>query len=526
MLSWSDQLALEKHGADDSLAEVKLDGVVDARVQCIGEKKPQEAGAAAAISFFIRYNGATKASLRLPPHTRLRSALQEVLSSLDACTERDFYLALNGKEIDLEVTVGTLIPCSTLDLRVRWKFYPYQPPRSEYGRARNLIAHDGMPQPCCVSDCSFFTHEGQEGQCSVHFRQRGNRCKVRHRSAPRWNVWNDGLGDVVRIVIQHFVGVASWHEAHSKPSQRIRYVMRLLLLNKAWAASVRASGPHEVSLSGGTIKVRELAVLLRTGAFFARTLQLDSSSTCPGARPQTLPFLLHGVAESLLELKLTLCDVTLCFCRVGAVVFPSLLDLTLTNCHTERGKNPVRAPCHKACHTKACHTERALTLCGLPAACPALVRLAIRAARPIDSVAFVAAMTSLQELDIANADHTLDLSTMLPKGAGGGDDRGQLQEAATAAGDRGLRELRLRWVRGVDLSALACFRSLHTLTLHWCCCLTGVPLLGASTSLRLVSHSNNDYATEDGLFSLQEPCNRHVTVMPPRTGSSLCRSAK
>ena len=84
MLSWSDQPALEKHGADESLAEVKLDGVVDARVQCIGEKKPQEAGAPAAISFFIRYNGATKASLRLPPHTRLRSALQEVLSSLDA----------------------------------------------------------------------------------------------------------------------------------------------------------------------------------------------------------------------------------------------------------------------------------------------------------------------------------------------------------------------------------------------------------------------------------------------------------
>jgi len=311
----------------------------------------------------------------------------------------------------------------------------------------------------------------------VHFRQRGGRarCKVRRVNFSRTDTWNGGLGDVVRIVVQHFVGPGSWHEARSKPSLRIRYVLHLLLLNKAWSASVRASGPHEVSVSGGTVQVRELAVLLRSSAFFARRLQLESSGKCPGARPQTLPRLLHRVADSLLELKLTMCDVTLCFRRVGVLSFPSLLDLTLTGCLAFGS-----------------FQEQGASLCGLPTACPVLPRLTLRAARAIGSVAFVAAMSSLQELEIANADHTLDLSAMLPEAAGGGDVGGQLQA------------LRLRWVRGVDVSVLARFRSLNRLTLSWCCCLTGVPLLCTSTSLKLLSHSNNDNAQKDGLLALHE----------------------
>eukprot|EP00966_Prymnesium_polylepis_P055054 1272738-Prymnesium_polylepis.1 len=170
-----------------------------------------------------------------------------------------------------------------------------------------------------------------------------------------------------------------------------------------------------------------------------------------------------------------MCDVTLCFRRVGVLSFPSLLDLTLTGCLAFGS-----------------FQEQGASLCGLPTACPVLPRLTLRAARAIGSVAFVAAMSSLQELEIANADHTLDLSAMLPEAAGGGDVGGQLQA------------LRLRWVRGVDVSVLARFRSLNRLTLSWCCCLTGVPLLCTSTSLKLLSHSNNDNAQKDGLLALHE----------------------
>jgi len=123
MMSDLDNLALDKYrskyGVHKTLADVKVDGGVDAWAQWAGEKKAPGKGA---ISFFIRSNGATKASLRLLPDTRIRSVLQEVLSKLDASAERDFYLALSGKPIDPDVTVGTIIPCSTLDLRVRFKF--------------------------------------------------------------------------------------------------------------------------------------------------------------------------------------------------------------------------------------------------------------------------------------------------------------------------------------------------------------------------------------------------------------------
>ena len=43
-----------------------------------------------------------------------------------------------------------------------------------------------------------------------------------------------------------------------------------------------------------------------------------------------------------------------------------------------------------------------------------------------------------------------------------------------------------------------------------------MPLLCTSASLKLVSHSNNDHATKDGLFALQQRLEEQATVDEPQ----------
>ena len=210
---------------------------------------------------FVRFQGRTQTVLRLPSHTPVQDALQMVLHKLQAFSSREFYLARNGRPLQLDEPVGSGL--ITVDLCVH---------SLAVGRP-----HWDNPGQCQVQHCEFhsFPNRLDVCLCSVHFRERFPHeyrhvaCTPAYRHMDPLRVqaagasWSSGLGEVVRVVAEQLnqMGAATRaseasrlglhrHVNHSHTLGAT--VLKLLQINRAWRESVLASGPHVLDLASPT----------------------------------------------------------------------------------------------------------------------------------------------------------------------------------------------------------------------------------------------------------------------------------